>query len=37
LESKTDLFPYSFSPDGKRIAFAEVNPQGLGGRLKTGQ
>jgi serine/threonine-protein kinase len=23
LESKTDLMPYSFSPDGKRLAFAE--------------
>jgi Tol biopolymer transport system component len=23
LESKTDLRPYSFSPDGKRLAFAE--------------
>jgi Tol biopolymer transport system component/predicted Ser/Thr protein kinase len=27
MESKNDLRPYSFSPDGKRLAFAQAAPQ----------
>ena len=27
LQSKTDLRPYSFSPDGKRLAFAQSSPE----------
>jgi serine/threonine-protein kinase len=29
MEGKFDLLPYSFSPDGKRLAFAQVSPQTL--------
>ena len=27
MESKFELRPYSFSPDGKRLAFAQASPQ----------